>query len=272
MQGGSAECRLEKPWVRLQPAPCVYLGLGRKESPGGPTLGKISMDAEWKFRASWRADSPGSWSRRHGYFLVLTYHGRMSLPIPDPVAAACGRFLELLEFWNRTHALTSLPPEDRFEELILDSWVLVPHLAGLPGGSRVVDFGSGMGIPAVVLAIARPDLEVIALDKSRKKIAFVRQVALELGLGALQAVAARAEELPPLQAELGVAKAVGSPLLLASWWARHGRPGAPMLALKSASWAAEACPGEPWLLRPHPYGLPTRGERVILELRERTGP
>ena len=196
----------------------------------------------------------------------------MLTPLPDSAAAACQHFLDLLDRWNRTHALTALPREARFEELILDSWVLVPHLANLPAGSRVVDFGSGMGIPAAVLAIARPDLEIIALDKSRKKMAFVRQAVLELELANLKPIAARTEELPSLEASLGVAKAVGSPQLLAAWWARHGRPEAPLLALKSEAWTLEARPDAHWVLRPHPYSLPTRGNRVLLEIRKRTGP
>jgi len=200
------------------------------------------------------------------------YDGWMPLLLPDAALDACHRFLDLLDLWNRTHALTALPREARFEELVQDSWFLVPHLAALPAGSRVVDFGSGMGIPAVVLAIARPDLEIIALDKSRKKMAFVRQVALELKLVALHPVPARAEDLPALEASLGVAKAVGSPRLLASWWARHGRSGAPLLALKSQTWAEEPGPDASWTLTPHPYRLPTRGDRVLLEIRQQTSP
>ena len=194
------------------------------------------------------------------------------MSLPESALVACLRFLDLLELWNQTHALTALPNELRFEELILDSWALGPYLANLPAGSRVVDFGSGMGIPAVVLAIARPDLEIIALDKSRKKIAFVRQAAMELKLEALLSITARTEELPALEASLGVAKAVGSPQLLAAWWARHGRPGAPLLALKSQFWAQEICPDEQWTLIPHPYSLPTRGDRIILEIRKRSSP
>ena len=98
--------------------------------------------------------------------------------LPDALAPTVQAFLELLERWNRTHALTALPLEVRFEELILDACALLPHLPQGPG--RVVDFGTGMGIPAVVLAAARTDLEVVALDKARKKVAFVRQAALEL--------------------------------------------------------------------------------------------
>jgi 16S rRNA (guanine(527)-N(7))-methyltransferase RsmG len=192
----------------------------------------------------------------------------MSTLLPDSAAEACQRFLGLLDRWNQTHALTALPEEARFEELILDSWALVPYLADLPPGSRVVDFGSGMGIPATVLAIARPDLEILALDKSRKKMAFVRQVALELGLPSLKPLAARAEELPPLGAVLGVAKAVGSPALLAGWWERHGQVGAPLFALKGESWDQEPLPGDGWTLRPHSYCLPRRGDRVVLEIRK----
>ena len=192
--------------------------------------------------------------------------------LPDAVVPACERFLGLLEQWNRTHALTALPGPTRFEELILDSWALVADLAPLGPTDLVVDFGTGMGIPAIVLAIARPDLRVVALDKSRKKIAFVRQVALELQLPRLEPIAARAEELPPLGASLGVSKAVGSPALLAQWWARHGRAGAPLLLLKSDAWRQEELPGAGWLLRPRGYRLPSRGDRVILEIRKETGP
>jgi 16S rRNA (guanine527-N7)-methyltransferase len=192
--------------------------------------------------------------------------------LPDPALTACQHFLELLDHWNRTHALTALPEAARFEELILDSWVLVPHLADLTAGARVLDFGSGMGIPAVVLAIARPDLEVIALDKSKKKMAFVRQVALELRLPGLRPLAARAEEVPALEASLGVAKAVGSLRLLTAWWERHGRPGAPLLALKSEGWSHEELPEPDWMLVPLPYRLPTRGDGVVLELRKQPGP
>ncbi|HWQ10451.1 MAG TPA: RsmG family class I SAM-dependent methyltransferase [Holophaga sp.] len=196
----------------------------------------------------------------------------MSATLPEPVLAAAQAFLELLDHWNRTHALTALPPADRFEELILDSWALVPFLDSLPSGARVVDFGSGMGIPAVVLALAKPDLEILALDKSGKKVAFIRQAALEMRLENLGATAARIESLAPLEASAGVAKAVGTPLLLAGWWERHGRPGAPFYAMKGPGWADEALPGAAWQLLPHPYRLPTRGARILLEMRKRTNP
>jgi len=191
--------------------------------------------------------------------------------VPDSIEGQVRRYLILLDQWNATHALTALPAEARFEELIQDASALLPHLASLPPGARVVDFGTGMGIPSAVLAMARPDLQIHAIDKAKKKIAFVRQVAMELGLSNLFPAAARAEDLDSLQADLGTAKAVGSLALLTSWWARHGKIGAPLLLPKAEGWKSEACPLG-WTIQTHPYRLPTRGERVILRLVQEQGP
>jgi len=191
----------------------------------------------------------------------------MEPKLPDWMKEPVVRYLELLDRWSRTHALTSLEKEERFEELILDSAALLPFLEDLPPGAAVADFGSGMGIPAVVLALARPDLTVHAVDKSRKKIAFVKQAALELGLANLRPLAGLAEELPRLGAQVGVAKAVGSLELLMGWWDRHGIPGGPFLALKGAgNVAPDRC-----RMTLHPYVLPTRGRRTVVELRRLSG-
>ena len=186
--------------------------------------------------------------------------------LPPPLTEPLGRYLDLLDRWNRTHALTSLPKAERWEELLLDASALLPFLEPLAPGSRVADLGTGMGCPAVVLALARPDLEVLAVDASAKKLAFVRQAALELPVPNLRPVHGRLEDLPPLGAELGVAKALGSLDQLAGWWARHGRSGAPFLALKGPEWTSEPLPAG-WAAVPHPYALPTRGHRVVVELR-----
>ena len=186
--------------------------------------------------------------------------------LPSRLELPLGRFLELLDQWNRTHALTALPAAERHEELLLDAAALLPFLEGLPPGSRVVDFGTGMGSPAVVLALARPDLEVLGVDASAKKLAFLRQVALELPVPNLKVVHGRLEDLAPLAADWGTAKALAPLDRLAAWWDRHGRPGAPFLALKGPDWDTEPHPSG-WTLEPHPYALPTRGRRVVVALR-----
>jgi 16S rRNA (guanine527-N7)-methyltransferase len=187
--------------------------------------------------------------------------------LPSELAAPLGRFLVLLDRWNRTHALTALPPGQRREELLLDAAVLLPFLAGLPAGARVADLGTGMGSPAVVLALARPDLEVIGVDASVKKLAFLRQVAMELPIPNLKTVHGRLEAIPPLEADWGTAKALGPLEPLVGWWTRHGRVGSPFFALKGLDWAKEQVP-DGWTAQPHPYMLPTRGQRVVVELRQ----
>jgi 16S rRNA (guanine527-N7)-methyltransferase len=188
----------------------------------------------------------------------------MQSALPDWTREPIAHYLDLLDRWSLTHALTALEKEQREEELILDSAVLLPFLLPLAAGSRVVDFGTGMGIPALLIALVRPDLELIALDKSNKKIAFVRQAALELKLANLVPLVGRAETIAPLQAHAGVAKAVGTLDLLGGWWRRHGRPGAPFWALKGPQGPWEAPAG--FQLRTHPYQLPSRGQRTVLEL------
>jgi len=190
----------------------------------------------------------------------------MADTISTPSDPRLNQFLELLDRWNQTHALTALPPEARHEELVLDATALLPHLAGLPPGALVADFGTGMGIPAIVIAVCRPDLQVAAVDKVGKKMAFVRQAALELGLGNLKPTPGLAEKLPPLGAQAGVAKAVGPLPLLMGWWERHGAPGAPFFAMKGPEWDAEPKP-KGWTCTAHPYCLPTRGGRFVIELR-----
>lgn len=190
----------------------------------------------------------------------------MEIHLPAHLSPALGRFLVLLDQWNRTHALTALPPGERREELLLDAASLLPFLTLLSPGARVADLGTGMGSPAVVLALARPDLEVLGVDASVKKLAFLRQVAMELPVPNLMAVHGRLEDLPSLRADWGTAKALGSLEQLLGWWVRHGKPGAPFHALKAADWFKEPLP-EGWVAEPHPYDLPSRGRRVLLEIR-----
>jgi len=119
----------------------------------------------------------------------------------------------------------------------------------------------------LLLAAARPDLAIFAVDRSTKKLAFVRQAALELSLPNVGLLCGDAGTLPPLEAAMGVAKAVGSLPLLLGWWERHGNPGTPLLALRGLG-RPEAPVPPSWTLVLHPYRLPTRGERVLIEARK----
>jgi 16S rRNA (guanine527-N7)-methyltransferase len=195
----------------------------------------------------------------------------MKPEIPKDLERPLRAYLALLERWNRVHALTALAPESRREELLLDACALLPHLAGLPAGATVADLGTGMGIPSLVIALARPDLRIIGVDASKKKIAFLRQACLELGLENLRPLAGRFEELAPLEADCGVAKALAPLDRLLGWWERLGRPGSPFLALKGPEWQSESLPAG-WRAEGHAYELPTRGARWVVAARREAAP
>jgi 16S rRNA (guanine527-N7)-methyltransferase len=109
-------------------------------------------------------------------------------------------YLNLIARWSRVYNLTAVrDPSDMLTHHLLDSLAAVPalrrHLAPR-GEPRVLDVGSGAGLPGVVLAIVEPRWSVTCVDTVAKKAGFIRQVGAELGLTNLQAVHARVEDLP----------------------------------------------------------------------------
>lgn len=110
------------------------------------------------------------------------------------------RFAGLLKDWSAVHNLSAIRAEDGIlTGHVLDSLAAVAPLARWAAGRslRVLDVGSGAGLPGVVLAVARPDWSITTVDAVAKKAAFVRQVAGELGLDNLMPLHARVEALPP---------------------------------------------------------------------------
>ncbi len=99
--------------------------------------------------------------------------------------------------WNKVYNLTALRDEASVRtHHLLDSLAAVgPLNRQQPGPARLLDVGSGGGLPGVVIAILRPDLTVRCLDAVAKKTAFVNQVAAELQLSNLRGVHARVETL-----------------------------------------------------------------------------
>lgn len=114
-------------------------------------------------------------------------------------------FLALLQKWNKVYNLTAVrDPHEMLTHHVLDSLAAVPPLrrhlaklervdAGLP--LRLLDVGSGGGLPGVVFAVCCPELMVSCVDTVGKKAAFVQQAAVALGLRNLKGVHARVETL-----------------------------------------------------------------------------
>ena len=78
---------------------------------------------------------------------------------------------------------------------MLDALALVPLLAEIGPGGRLVDVGSGGGLPGIPLALARPDLGVTLVEATQKKAAFLSAAAGALGLANVSVRAERAEQL-----------------------------------------------------------------------------
>lgn len=120
----------------------------------------------------------------------------MGLDLPEEQRQRLIGFLTLLLRWNRTYNLTAVrDPEAAVTRHLLDSLAVLPYLTGSP----VLDLGSGAGLPGIPLAIAVPSHRFVLLDGNGKKIRFVRQAALELGLSGVEAVQARMESYRPQQ-------------------------------------------------------------------------
>jgi 16S rRNA (guanine527-N7)-methyltransferase len=106
-------------------------------------------------------------------------------------------YLTILDKWNRTHNLTAIrEPARMITHHLLDCLAVLPHLPRrLP--LRIVDVGSGGGLPGIPLAIARPAWHVALVDSNHKKVAFLNQAAIELPLANVDVVAERVEEYAP---------------------------------------------------------------------------
>lgn len=104
--------------------------------------------------------------------------------------ASLERYLDLLEKWNRVYNLTAIRERDRMiTHHLLDSLAVLPRLRG----KRVLDVGSGAGLPGVPLAVADPSLQITLLESNHKKSAFLNQAVGELRLANVRVVTERVE-------------------------------------------------------------------------------
>ncbi len=117
---------------------------------------------------------------------------RESMPdLTDEQTAAFIKYYKMLVLWNRKLNLTRITdPNEVAEKHFADS-VLGASL--IPEGARVVDVGTGAGFPGIPLKIVRPDIELVMVDSLGKRVKFLTELTLELGIDAA-AIHARAED------------------------------------------------------------------------------
>ncbi len=140
-------------------------------------------------------------------------------------------YLAELVRWNAAYNLTALKdPFDMVDRHLVDSLSLRPHLEG----SRILDAGTGAGLPGLVLAIVEPDRQFILVDSNGKKVRFLRHVQRTLGLTNVDPVHGRLEALTfdPPPDEL-TARALAPLPRLVEWLAPWIDAGAPLKAMKA---------------------------------------
>src|ERR1019366_8872202 len=151
--------------------------------------------------------------------------------------ATIGDYLARLLAMNERMNLTSITDApSAWERHALDALSLLPHLADVPAGGRLVDVGSGGGIPGIPLAIVRPDLHITLIEATQKKAWFLSAVSEQLRLTNVIARAERAEKLAvgPLAGQFDVvtARAVARLATLVPLVVPFARVGGRLLLIK----------------------------------------
>ena len=180
----------------------------------------------------------------------------MAADVPAEAASVLGgvldqarRYAELLATDGVTRGLIGPRETDRLWDRHLLNCAVVTEL--LPEYGRMVDIGSGAGLPGIVLAMLRPSLEVTLLEPLLRRAVFLEECVAELGLANATVLRARAEDknVAGLAADIATARAVAPLDRLAGWAAGLLRPGGQLLAIKGQSAEAELAAAQPVLSR-----------------------
>jgi 16S rRNA (guanine527-N7)-methyltransferase len=159
----------------------------------------------------------------------------LGVPLGPEQVTALLAYLALLSKWNRVYNLTAVrDPGAMVVKHLLDSISLVTPLRRWTGGrpARLLDVGSGAGLPGIVIAVLMPEIDVTCVDAVGKKASFIRQAAAELALKNLHAEHARVETLACEPFDVIVSRAFASLADLVSLTRRHVGTGSIWLAMK----------------------------------------
>jgi 16S rRNA (guanine527-N7)-methyltransferase len=172
----------------------------------------------------------------------------LSLDLGDAQLDQLLAYMDWLAKWNKVYNLTSLrDPAEMLSHHLIDSLTAVRPLQmyaqSLPTRAdsapvRVLDVGSGGGLPGVVLAICLPQLHVTCVDTVNKKAAFIQQVAVALRLPNLKGLHARVESVDG-GFDVVTSRAFASLADFTTWSVKALKPGAVWMAMKGKHPAEE---------------------------------
>ena len=188
-------------------------------------------------------------------------------------------YLDLIGKWTQVYNLTAVrDPAEMLTHHLLDSLAAIPPLrrhlqqAGLQAGSRLLDVGSGAGLPGVVIAICCPEVTVTCVDTVSKKAAFIQQAALSLKLPNLSGLHARVEKVRQ-SFEVVSSRAFASLADFTQWSAATLAPGGVWVAMKGKHPTDEitALPADVEVFHVEQLVVPgLDAERCILWMRQKT--
>lgn len=159
----------------------------------------------------------------------------LALPAPGDACDRLLAYLDLLAKWNQAYNLSAVrDPQQMVSHHLLDCLAALPPLRRrLPEGpARILDVGSGAGLPGVVWALMQPAWSVCCVDAVAKKVGFLQQVAAELAIRNLLPVHARVEQLQQPPFDVVVSRAFASLSDFTRLTRCHLAPGGLWLAMK----------------------------------------
>ena len=141
-------------------------------------------------------------------------------------------YLKLIAKWTKVYNLTAVrDPAEMMTHHLLDSLAIIAPLRQRVVQGKLLDVGSGAGLPGVVIAICCPALDVTCVDTVAKKATFIKQVALELKLPNLAGLHARVENIDQ-PFDLICSRAFASLPDFTQWSARALAPNGVWMAMK----------------------------------------
>jgi 16S rRNA (guanine527-N7)-methyltransferase len=224
-----------------------------------------------------------NWSAAQWQAVVPPALADTGLQASDQQVRQLAAYMAMLQQWNGTYNLTALrAPQDMLTHHLVDCLAVVTPLClhlGLdasaaqatPPSCKVLDVGSGGGLPGIVLAILCPALSVTCVDTVGKKAAFIRQVGAELGLPNLRSEHARVEQLQG-QFDLITSRAFASLVDFTAWTEHLLPPQGHWMAMKGRSPDDEmvALQGQVRVDRIEPLQVPgLEAERCLVWMRPR---
>jgi len=161
----------------------------------------------------------------------------LGLDVSRETLAAVRVYVEQLLKWNKTYNLTAIRnQEDVLVNHIFDCMSVLKNIREKTGNNKfkLVDVGSGAGLPGVIIGLWFPESQVICIDSVEKKVSFIRHVTARMGCKNVSSKHARVELIPPLEADVVISRAFASLSLFTSLAGKHCKTDGRVASMKAA--------------------------------------